>query len=264
MNWKNILPPGINIKDLSLDDCRNFKKFHHLLESIANVRGPKGFQVFHQILHYLLFYGMACIHENKFPALNKCWNKLSPLFLTDSYDCEWLVYCWMFCDFPINQQGDDVLLDSFSAFTLEDPELPNSMRESIQKFCSIMKASRLGLYQEILSTSKVTKYQELFINKPISTVRSIPYYEPGEIFLTRLVSFLGDTFAIHDSKSFPSEYKNILEDMVRDKLHYIDETESEINDYQRFMKLAGPYWMSCTHEEPSIQILLPDEYRFFY
>jgi len=265
MSWKNILPPEIDIDALSLDDCRNFKKFHALMDSITNdVKGPPGFRIFYQLMHYLLFYGVCCINENKFPALNKCWNKLSPLFLTDSYDCEWLVHCWIFCDFPLNENTNDVLLDHFSAFLLENPEIPTQISEHIKQFCSIMKTSRLGLYQEILSTSKVTKYKELFSNNSISTVRSVPYYESGEIFLTRIVSFLGDTFSIHNSKSFPSEFKNNIEDMVKNKLFYVSETEDVVSDYELFMKLAGPYWMSCTHEDPSSPILQPDEYKYFY
>ncbi len=37
MNWKSILPPGIDINVLTLDECRNFKKFHELWGSIHNV-----------------------------------------------------------------------------------------------------------------------------------------------------------------------------------------------------------------------------------
>lgn len=46
-----------------------------------NVGGPKGFRIFYQHLHYLLFYAMACIQENRYPSINKCWDKLSSLFL---------------------------------------------------------------------------------------------------------------------------------------------------------------------------------------
>ena len=127
-----------------------------------------------------------------------------------------------------------------------------------------MKSSHLGLYQEILSTSKVTKYEELFTHNVVSTMRSIPYYETGEVFLTRIVSYLGDSFAIHDSKSYPAEIKETLENMVRDKMLLLSSEKNEITNYEKFMKLAGPYWMSCTHEDPSVPILSPDEYRYYY
>lgn len=265
MNWKNILPKEIDINNLSLEDCRNFKKFHGLIESIAkNTSGPPGYRIFYQFMHHLLFYGICCIEENKFPALSKCWSELSPLFLTPEYDCEWLVFCWMFCDFPLDLKKDEVLIDYFATFLLGQDDLPINYIEHFRHFHSIMKSSRLGLHQEILSTSKVTKYRELFTKNVISTVRSVPYYNSGEIFLTRIVSYLGDSFAIHDSKSYPPRFKDMVEDMVRNKMESISTENNETENYERFMKLAGPYWMSCTHGDESVQILLPDEYKNYY
>jgi len=46
-------------------------------------------------------------------------------------------------------------------------------------------------------------------------------------------------------------------------MHYISETKNEKIDYECFMKLAGPYWMSCTHKEDQ-PILLPDEYQYYH
>jgi hypothetical protein len=265
MSWKRILPEGIAVKDLSLDDCRNFKKFYELMESLKNdVKGPVGYRLFYEFMHHLLFYAACCIEEKKFPVLNKCWDTLSPLFLTPDYDNEWLVFCWMFCDFPLNEETNEVLLDHFMQFLSDKTDLPSGFHDHLRQFHTIMKSSRLGLYQEILSTSKTTKYRELFTNNVISTVRSVPYYESGEIFLTRIISYLGDSFAIHDARCYPSSYKKYVEDMARNKMHFISSTSNEVTDYERFMKLAGPYWMSCTHTNQAVSILNPDEYKFYY
>lgn len=264
MSWKSILPKEINFDKLSLEDCRNFKNFYELMESITNdIKGPPGYRIFYQFMHYLLFYGLCCIEEKMFPALNKCWDALAPQFLKSEYDCEWLVHCWVFCDFPLSLNKNDVLLDHFATFLLEQG-LPKDLNEHFCQFYSLMKSSRLGLYQEILSTSKVTKYRELFTNNVISTVRSVPYYEPGEIFLTRIISYLGNSFMIHDSKSYPTEARKTLEEMVRNKMHFISSSKNEVENYERFMKLAGPYWMSCTHTDQSTPILLPDEYTYYH
>jgi hypothetical protein len=264
MNWKSILPKEISTSKLSLDECRNFKKFYDLMNSIAaNAKAPPGHRTIYTFLHYLLFYGLCCIEEKNFPALNKCWNALSPIFLTDEYDCEWLVHCWIFCDFPLESNKQDVLLDHFTNFLLKQG-IPGDLEMHLHQFSSIMRSSRLGLYQEILSTSKITKYKELFTNNVISTVRSVPYYENGEIFLTRIISYMGDSFAIHDSKSYPAEVKRTLENMVRDKMHFISSEKNEIDNYEKFMKLAGPYWMSCTHADQSTAILSPDEYKYYH
>ena len=147
---------------------------------------------------------------------------------------------------------------------MNNAELKNPIRDHLSQFCSIMKASRLGLYQEILSSSKITKFQELFTKNTISTIRSVPYYESGEIFLTRIVSYLGDSFSIHDAKCFPPAFKNHVEGMVRNKMHFITASDDETINYERFMKLAGPYWMSCTHENESIEIIPPDEYKNYH
>jgi hypothetical protein len=266
IRWKKILPEGMDIEDLSLDDCRNFKKFHELIEAITkDNKGPIGYRIFYQFMHHLLFYALCCIEEKKFPALNKCWDTLSPQFLTSEYDNEWLVFCWIFCDFPLNLKTNEVLLDHFTHFLLDQIDLQNNFQEHLREFHVVMKSSRLGLYQEILSTSKITKYRELFTNNVISTVRSVPYYEPGEIFLTRIISYMGDNFAIHDPMNYPSKHKKHIEDMVRNKMDFIQLTKNEVSDYQAFMKLAGPYWMSCTHATAKSDLILdPDEYTFYH
>lgn len=263
MTWRNILPKEISVSDLSLDECRNFKKFNDVLESLNKTKGPKGFRKCYELMHYLLFYGLACIHENKFPSLTQCWNTLSPLFLTDEYDCEWLVHSWIFIDFPLYPNKPDVFLDDFANFYLKNPDLTSKDIDQFRQFVFVMKESRLGLYQEVLSTSKITKYKELFTNKSVSASRGIPYYESGEIFLTRIVTYLGDTFSVHDSKSYPPEYKKQIENMVRNKMHYIASSQNEEDDYKIFMKLAGPYWMSCTNSSESSPILDPDEYKYY-
>jgi hypothetical protein len=75
---------------------------------------------------------------------------------------------------------------------------------------------------------------------------------------------LGDTFQIHDARSYPPEYKESLIEMVERKLFYITETKNQAQDYEQFMKLAGPYWLSCTHPDPSTPIYSPDHYKIYY
>lgn len=261
-NWKTILPKSINISQLSLEECRNFKQFYDLLNE--DVLGPPGFRIFHNFLYHLLFYGLCCIDEEKFPALNRGWEQLHPLFGEKEYDNEWLLYCWLFCDFPLNLQDKKTIIDHFYEFICNNPETLSEHAKHFQQFCLIMKSSRLGLYQERLSTSKTTKFNELFTNQVISTVRSVPYYEPGEIFVTRIINYLGDSFQIHSAQSYPAEYKEALIGMVEAKLFLVAETNNTAQDYEHFMKLAGPYWMSCTHVDQSIPIFSPDHYMTYY
>ncbi len=264
MNWKKILPPGIDLKKLSFEDYKNFKNFYKILEHINNdLTGPHGFKIFYRLLHCLLFYGSCCIVENKFPSLSKCWKQLSSLFLETKYSNEWLVHCWIFCDFPLNLITKEVFLDHYMNFCLKINGFPEDYVH-VKNFVTIMKNSRLGLYQEIASTNHTTKYMELFTNQIVTTVRSVSYYEPGEIFLTRIISYLGNNFTIHDACSYPATAKLQLVGMVENKLKLFANSKNGITNYDNFMKLAGPYWMSCTHTNSKIPILSPDEYLNYY
>ena len=262
MSWTSIIPKEIGISNLSLEECRNFKKYYEILNQ--KVSGPKGFQIFYKFLHHLAFYAICCVQDKKFPALNNCWDELYPLFGGASFDNEWFFMCWLCCDFPLHADSKRTLIDEFIDFTLTGQDISEQEKDRYKQFYLIMRSSRLGLYQEKLSTSKITKFQELFTRNVISTIRSVPEYESGEIFLTRIISYLGDNFQIHDPRCFPPQYKNHLIDMVENKLFYISETGNDEHDYLKFMKMAGPYWMSCTHPDPEIAILSPDHYLSFY
>lgn len=262
MKWKNYLPKGLDINRLTLDECRNFKDFYDLLN--APVGGPIGYQVFNRFKLHLLYYGLSCINDKKFPSLNKCWDSLSPHFLNDDYDNEWLVFFWMFCDFQLETGKSKTLIEYFGEFITENSLLNESEDVRIfNYFIDQMKRSRLGFYQEILSTKTVTKFKEMFTGNVISTVRSVPYYESGEIFLGRIVSYQDDNFLIHDPKNFPREVKDNLENMIKTKMFYIAESGCDSKDYQEFMLLSGPYLMSITHNDESCPIFSPDEYSYY-
>jgi hypothetical protein len=51
--------------------------------------------------------------------------------------------------------------------------------------------------------------------------------------------------------------------MVSNKLIYFDDHGTEVAQYTAFMKLAGPYWMSCVTKDDDIPILDPDHYRTY-
>ena len=159
MNWTKNLPQGIKVSDLSFDECRNFKQF---FAEINNITGPPGFKSARLFLYNMLAYAICCMKDNKFPALNKCWDQLYPIFATPEYDNEWLVYCWIFCDLPLELGNDKVLLDHYIEFMLASNTLSDAKIENLKQFYKVMRPSRLGLYQVISSTSETTKYQELF------------------------------------------------------------------------------------------------------
>ena len=165
MGWKSILPKGVKISNLSFEECRNFKQYYQMLTQEVN--GSKGFQIFYKYLHHLAFYALCCIQEKKFPALNNCWNELYPIFGNSEFDNDWLMICWICCDFPLEPNHQQTLLDDFANFILfsNGSDMAVQERQHYMQFHSIMKSSRLGLYQEKFSSAKVTKFQELFTRK---------------------------------------------------------------------------------------------------
>jgi hypothetical protein len=83
----------------------------------------------------------------------------------------------------------------------------------------------------------------------------------GEILLTRMLRYKDQVFAWGDPKGFPKEKKAQIEDMVLDKMMvYADAKDAPEVQYEKFMKLAGPYWMSCVTKNDAIPIFAPDHH----
>lgn len=255
-NWMDILP--VDVDKLTLNELRNFKNFHSLFTE--KMTGPKGWCDYMRKFKFLQFFAIASIEENKYPALTKCWREMEAKFFSDEiFDDYLFIPSWIYFDFPLDSKGT-TLLDEFEIFLKEEKRL-----EDFELFINEMKKSRLGLYQEVMSTKKVTKFKELITGKVISTTRSVPDYGNGEIFLTRIVEYKGEFFQFGDPKCWPSDYKNQIQDMVLNKLFYFEGDEfSEKENYKRFMKLAGPYWFSCVCTNEEIDILDPDHFYSYW
>ena len=200
---------------------------------------------------------MITIYEKQFPSLTKFWEELNRLFLHEKiFDDQVFVQSWIFCDFPFGTEKKTVL-DYFEEFVKKTPAFNNFIY-----FIDRMKTSRLGLYQEIVGSKKTIKFRELFTEKIVNIENTIPDYESGEIFLTRLVEIGGKTYSFGDPKCWPKEYKAQLEKMVEAKLFYFD-APSIKEQYEHFMKYAGPYWMSCVVPDQGCPILQPDHYLVY-
>ncbi len=110
-----------------------------------------------------------------------------------------------------------------------------------------------------MSSKKTIKFRELFTGKIIKIENTIPEYESGEIFLTRLVEVGEKIYSFGDPKCWPKEYKLQLENMIKRKLFYFEAPSIE-EQYEQFMKHAGPYWMSCVVTDEDCPILQPNHY----
>jgi hypothetical protein len=250
----NILP--VSPDKLTLNELRSFKDFHKLMTS--DISGPEGFQYYMQCFLFLHFFAIACIVENRFPPLSKCWKELESLFMKDPIFEDGLFFqSWIFFNLPIN--NGNTLLDEFENFQKEI-----NKHLFFEQFILAMKGSRLGLYQEVLSTKTVTKFKEFFTDQVVSTIRSVPDYSHGEIFLARIVEYKGEFFLFGDPKCWPSAYKDQIIGMVKNKFYFFNNLKSNIKNYEQFMKLAGPYWFSCVSTNTDIDILDPDHYLTYH
>lgn len=255
--WLSIVPPGVAAK-LSLDELRAFKGTHTFLtEPIA---GPEGLAYHVRGYRYLLFFAAGCMANDSHPALNRCWKELERLFLREPlFSNDLFVQSWILFDFPVGPKGE-TMLDYFEEFLTG-----SEGAERLQYFIDEARKSRLGLYQDVGRTKAVSKFRELFTKNVVSAVRSVEDYENGEIFLTRMIEYRGEVFLFGDPKCWPAGMRGQLEDMVADKMLDVLDGLAEVvaDPYPRFMKLAGPYWMSCVTKNEAVPILPPDHYRSY-
>jgi hypothetical protein len=254
--WHAVLPGGKSAAAYSLDELRAAKQVHAFLTE--DMPGPA--QVAHHLraFRYLLFFGITCVAEDKYPPLTRCWKDLERRFMGDPmFDDGVFVQSWILMDFPFGPTGQTAL-DYF-----EDFLTGTEARPQLQSFIDAARKSRLGLHQDVMRTKKVAKFRELLSGKVIEAFPSIEHYDKGEILLIRAVTCGQQVVFFGNPKGFPKEAKEQIEDMVLDKLFYLGDATDPIGQYEKFMKLAGPYWMSCVCSNHEAPILAPDHYRTY-
>jgi hypothetical protein len=254
------LPGALSPAKFTLDELRNAKHVHAFLTE--RVDGPEVVADCVRGFRFLLFFGIASIAENKHPPLTRCWKELERLFMNDpALDDGMFVQSWILMDFPVGPRGETTL-DYFEEFLRGIPE-----GVQFQRFIDAARKSRLGLHQDVMRTKKLAKFRELLSGKVTTMIPSVDNYGKGEILLGRAMAYGDEVFLFGDPKGFPKEAKAQIEEMIRDKLHYVVDLEEELGPvgaaYEKFMKIAGPYWMSCVTKNDATPILMPDHYRMY-
>ncbi len=254
--WLSILPGNLDPSRFTLDELRNMKAAHAFLNE--KIEGPPGVAEYMRAYRFLLFFGVVCVAENKYPALTRCWKELEKLFMSDPiFEDGVFVQSWVLMDFPFGPERQTAL-DYFEEFLAGIEVGPG-----FQRFIDEARKSRLGLYQDTGRTKTAASFRELISGRTISAFPSVDAYGKGEIFLTRAIRCGEQVFLWGDPKGFPKEMKSRIENMVRDKLFYFDEETTTKAQFEAFMKLAGPYWMSCVTTNDALPILEPDHYRTY-
>jgi hypothetical protein len=254
--WLSILPGKLDPSRFTLDELRNVKAAHAFLTE--KVDGPPGFAEYMQAYRFLLFFGLACVAENKYPALTRCWKELEKLFMGDpAFTDGVFVQSWALMDFPFGPERQTAL-DYFEELLKGTEAGPR-----FQRFIDEARRSRLGLCQDAGRTKTVANFRELISGRTIAAFPSVDFYEKGEILLIRAIRHGDQVFLWGDPKGFPKDVKAIVEHNVRSKLFYFDEEKTPAAQFEAFMKLAGPCWMSCVTKNDAISILEPDHYRTY-
>lgn len=251
-----MLPGGKTPGAYSLDELRAAKQAHAFLTE--DFDGPPELARYVRAFRFLLFFGIACVAEDKYPPLTRCWKDLERRFARDpAFDDGIFVQSWVLMDFPFGPAGQTTL-DYFEEF-LRGTDAGAEMRPFIES----ARKSRLGLHQDVMRTKNVAKFRELLSGKVIEAFPSVEEYGRGEILLVRAMTCGGQVYFFGDPKGFPAEKKEVIEDMILDKLFYVSDLEDPIAQYETFMKLAGPYWMSCVCSDQDAPVLPPDHYRTY-
>ncbi len=254
--WHALLPGGLSPAAFSLDELRAARNAHGFLTE--SIPGPEDVAEAIRAFRYLMFFGVACVAEDKYPPLTRCWRELESLFMRDpAFDDGVFVQSWILLDFPFGPERETAL-DYFAQFL-------NGIdgAERWRPFIDSARKSRLGLYQDVGRTKKAAKFRELFTGRELSVLPSVDEYDKGEIFLTRMLSAGNQIFMFGNPKGFPRDRKRQIEEMIMDKMFYFDPAPTPAATYETFMKLAGPYWMSCVTSDQDAPILDPDHYRVY-
>jgi len=251
--WLQRIPVDPN--KLSFDELRYFKDVDAFLSE--PVYGPEGLVYFLRCFKLLTVFAMTCVAENRYPPLTRCWEDLEKFFI-DKHAFQDVVFvqAWIFFDFPFGNDGE-TLLDFYEEY------LKNEIKKDhFQCFVDQMRKSRMGLYQEILSSRKTIKFRELITEQTTTIARNDEAFEKGEIFLTRLVEFKGQILQLGGAKRFPKADESKLLKLVRENLTCFNgSTEKE--QYENLMKLAGPFWLSFLTSSASFPVLKSTHYHHY-
>ena len=251
--WLQRIPVDPN--KLSLDELRYFKEVDAFLSE--SVSGPEGLVYFLRCFKLLTIFAVTCVAKNHYPPLTRCWNELEKFFIDKTaFQDVVFVQAWIFFDFPFGKDGE-TLLDFYEEYLKK--EIKN---DKFQYFVDQMRKTRMGLYRELLSSRKTIKFRELITEQTTTIARNDEACEKGEIFLTRLVEFKGQILQFGGAKRFPKADKSKLLKLVRENLTCFNgSTEKE--QYENFMKLAGPFWLSFLTSNASFPLLKSTHYQHY-
>jgi hypothetical protein len=248
INWSALLA---NTKVVDLKAVRDMEKAHRAL---FEFEGPPVIGQFVMLFRLTGLFGFFAMSEKRFPVLNRAWADLQWILDNPEAD-EFSVASWAFLDLPVTEDGRTVV-EVFGA------EIgPN--HADVQKFVEVARLSRYGMYVDDGGTGRTHRLVEMFTKKRQTITRGVPA-DPGELFWTRIIDWGGMRFMLGDTRGFPAPNLHKVKDMIKVRLAdplWSTPGATTADAYERFMKLAGPYWFSILYsDDDDDPVLQPDHY----
>ena len=238
-----------NTKVVDLAAVREMQEAHGAL---FDFEGPPEIGHFVRLFRIASLFGFISMQSKRFPILNRAFADLQWVQRHPAAD-EFSVNSYLFLDLPVTEDGRTVA-DVFAAEVGQgDP--------AATAFGAVVRASRYGLYQDVGGTGRSQRLQELLTGRRVTVMRSING-DPSEVFWTRIIEWGGARFMLGDVRSLPGSKKHAAMEMLRDRLagsRWWSPGLSEAAVYEKFMKLACPYWFSVFYSQSEQNpILQPD------
>ncbi len=218
--------------------------------------GPSYFVEAIRNWRHFFIMSICSIEENEFPPLNQCWNELNERYNEVFSDEVFMAAC-ILADFRFGKEN----------LSLAE-RMKSGQPQPLLDFAVQIAHSRLGIYEIIGVEGEFVTLKEFFTDKIISAFHMLEEPEIGQVCLARILSAGDHSFFFGDSHCWPSENHSHIFNMIIDKISFYcldtpyDNPQSILPaQYERFMKMSGPYWMSIVGETDYFaDVLMPDFY----
>lgn len=256
--WLTMTPGGRGLPPLSLEQLAKLEDSHPLLSEAFP--GPPELGASVRALRMLMMHALARVADGEARPLERAWRELERYFGRDaSFRLGYFVPSWLLLDFPCEPEGR-------TAAELYEDFARSAGREDRAALVAELRGTRLGVYQEVSTSPSVVRLRELYTERELDVAATFEQGGPGELYLGRIVKLGAAWHFWGEFSSFPAEAREQIVEMLSGKLAVLTPeltAENRVAAYERFMKLAGPYWMSIVGGDAEMPILDPDHYKSY-
>ena len=234
LNWALLLR---NTQVVKLKAIREMKAAH---AALFRFEGPREIGEFVRLFRLVSLFAHFAMSEARFPILNRAWADLERFTSHPEAD-EFTATSWMFLDLPVTDDHRTIAEVFAAEIAPDNPD--------VKRFVDVVRASRHGVYVDAGGTRSSHRLVELITRRRVTLLRGVDA-EPGELFWTRIIEWRGTRFMLGDTRGWPASRREQVTDMLVGRLVTSPwQVPGASNEavYERFMKMAGPYWLSLVY-----------------